>query len=251
MIYKNIHKFLENEQNKNIIFCVSNYQPYLLVENLIYSGLNHNIKITLFALDKKIAKYINKKFNNEINVVLYRNNQNEQNKVYQFGSKEWTTIVFFRYFITHEILKYNKNVIYCDTDIVIEKNFIKHINSKLKNNELIFQSNKVTCCTGFFAVKPNNFLIDFFSEENFNNLNYKKYGGDGGLSDQKFINKHLYILKKNKIKIKILDINIYPNGKHYYNNYKNLNNIFIIHFNCLKGNEKKIQKMKKHNKFYI
>lgn len=251
MIYNNTHIFLKNNNKKNIIFCVSNYQPYRLVQNLIQSGLNHKIPITLFALDKKIAKYINQIFKNKINVILYDNNKDKQDKVYQFGSKEWASITFYRYFITHEILKSGKNAIYCDTDIVIEKFFIEDIKSKLKNNEIVFQSNNINCCTGFFAAKPNKFLINFFSEENFNNLNYKKYGGDGGLSDQKFINKHLLFNKNSDIKIKLLDLKHYPNGKYFYENHYKLKYIYIIHFNCIRGNDKKIKKMIKHKKLYI
>ena len=65
-----------------------------------------------------------------------------------------------------------------------------------------------------------------------------------GWDDQIYINNH-----KHKLKYKMLPIELFPNGKYYYNNSANINP-YLIHFNWIVGDEKK-EKMRTYDKWYL
>ena len=81
----------------------------------------------------------------------------------------------------------------------------------------------------------------------FNPKNIKYFNKDIYFDDQGYLNSI-----KHKLKYKKLPLELFPNGKVFYENYEkiNKNNLFLIHFNWCKSNEKK-DKMKKYNCWYI
>ena len=91
----------------------------------------------------------------------------------------------------------------------------------------------------------NEFIQKDYSISFFKKFNYEKY-----TTNQKFFNK--YVLKSKILNIKFLNRNCYPNGHHYYRNYKDIDDMcYIIHFNCIIGYNTKIDKMKFYNKWYL
>ena len=84
-----------------------------------------------------------------------------------------------------------------------------------------------------------------------NNLKCYDFGGNGGSSDQKFFN-HYIGNHMNDFNCVILERNFYPNGNYFYENYELINDYcFIIHFNCLKGEYKKIKKIIEFDKLVV
>ena len=60
-----------------------------------------------------------------------------------------------------------------------------------------------------------------------------------------------YLIKnRRKFNYLKLDLDLFPNGPHYFR-YNDSLNPYIIHFNYLVGNNEKINKMKATNQWYV
>ena len=137
-----------------------------------------------------------------------------------------------------------------DTDVFINRNYTLDIKEKLREHDLYIQSNDKDCCTGFYAMKSTKKLINFFNRKHMiNKLKCYDFGGSGGPSDQKFFNHYIGGKNMKEFDCVLLERNFYPNGNHYYDNHDIINEYcYIIHFNCLKGEYKKIKKIIEYNK---
>jgi len=253
MIYENIDDFINDNNDHLVSFTVSTNNNLNLIQNLFESAKNNNIKLVLFALDKHICTFMNKLF--DIDIVMFMADENPHKDKefynYEFGSSEWKQIVYYRYFIAHRLLKEGKNIVYMDTDVYINRNYMVDIREQLRKNDLIIQTNGNSCCTGFFAIKSCRKLINFFSKRNMTELKYEDYGGTGGSSDQKFFN-HFIGNNMEKYNCAMLDRKFYPNGNYFYDNYDMINDYcYIVHFNCVQGEFKKIKRVIKYNKLLI
>ena len=251
MIFENIDEFINYNNDHLISFTVSTYNNLNLLRNLFTSASNNNLKLVFFALDKKIAEYINISFNVDVVLFLLDNQkENDDSFNYKYGSKEWVSIVYNRYFITHRLLKDGRNIVYMDSDVFINRNYILDIKEKLREHDLYIQSNDKDCCTGFFAIKSTKKLINFFNRKHMiNKLKCYEFGGSGGPSDQKFFNHYIGGKNMKEFDCILLERNFYPNGNYFYDNSDIINEYcYIIHFNCLKGEYKKIKKIIEHNK---
>ena len=248
MIYSSIENFLNQNNDHLVSYIVSNIGGLNLVKNCLLSAQKNNVKLVLFALDEEIAQIIEKDFS--VDIVLYLANL-KKGFTYTYGSFEWIDVVYNRYFIAHRLMKEGRNIVYLDTDVIINKNYILDIKKRLRNNDIVIQSNDKNCCTGFFAMKSNKKLIHFFNKKQMESKEYKKYGGNGGPSDQKFFN-HYIGSHMNEFNCVLLERDLYPNGQHYYDNHLEIEEkCFIIHFNCMQGEDKKIKRMKLYNKFFL
>jgi hypothetical protein len=111
-----------------------------------------------------------------------------------------------------------------DNDIVIQ-------------NDTLDDKDHTNLCSGFMFIKSSEKTIDLFDPKK-----VEKYAKPGW-GDQKYINKII-----SNLKYKVLPLQLFPNGMYYYNNTKL--NPMMIHFNWLRGHEKK-EKMITHKKWYI
>ena len=248
MIYNSIDDFLNINNDHLISYIVSNHGGITLVKNCLKSAHHHNVKLVLFALDEEIAKEVNTLF--DIDIVLYLVNI-DKTITYKYGTFEWINVVYNRYFIAHRLMKDGRNIVYLDTDVIINKDYTLDLKQRLRNNDIVIQSNGKNCCTGFFAMKSCNKLIHFFNKKKMTQKNYMNFGGNGGPSDQKFFN-HFIGENMKEFDCVLLDRDLYPNGQHYYDNHSTIDDqCFIIHFNCMQGEDKKIKRMKLYNKYYI
>lgn len=248
MIYSCIDDFLDVNNDHMVSYIVSNIGGLTLVKNCLLSAQKNNVKLVLFALDEEISQTIEKDFS--IEIVLFLANL-KKDFTYTYGSFEWIDVVYNRYFIAHRLMKEGRNIVYLDTDVLINKDYTLDIKRRLRQNNIIIQSNGINCCTGFFAMKSTPKLIQFFNKKKMESKEYRKFGGNGGASDQKFFN-HYIGENMNEFNCVLLDRDYYPNGQHYYDNHQEIEEkCYIIHFNCMQGEEKKIKRMKLYNKFYI
>ena len=241
MIYSCIEDFLNKNNDHLVSYIVSNIGGLTLVKNCLLSAQKNNVKLVLFALDEEIAQIIDKDF--YIEIVLYLANL-KKDHTYTYGSFEWIDVVYNRYFIAHRLMKEGRNLVYLDTDVLINKDYTLDIKEKLRNNNIIIQSNGKNCCTGFFAMKSTQKLVQFFNKKQMELKEYKKYGGNGGPSDQKFFN-HYIGEHMSEFNCVLLDRDLYPNGQHYYDNHLEIEDkCYIIHFNCMQGEQKKKKRIK-------
>jgi len=242
MIYNNIDDFLSDSQNELVIFCVGNAGLSSMITNLVQSGKNNNIHITVFALDDTIAKNLE----GITTVVKYKYNCTEGYNNY--ATKEFKLIAWRRYFIANVLLNNGKTFIYLDADCVINNHFVNDILKYLQetNCDCCIQFDSPNnYCTGFFAMKSTPRTVDVFNSDFFIKNNYLDY------LDQEFFNE-IIIKKYDLINIKVLDRDLFPNGNHYYKYYQSIDqNCKVIHFNCIVGLTKKINMMKKFKKWVI
>ena len=162
---------------------------------------------------------------------------------------------------TRDYLKQGYQVFCSDLDIVFLKNPIPYLKKMSRGYNIIFQNdyaeydngNEVSLfCTGFYFVNPSPLTVKLFDREVniFKQLNKINLKGTYDESDQNYINIKLKQKRFNKLQIKMLDKDIFPNGWWWLKNHSNLNPD-IIHYNCISGIENKIREMKKYNHWLI
>ena len=210
--------------------------------NLINSIKSNNIEIDLdiYVMDSFSLRYF-RKLNQNVYLIEGLNNK----KFLKQDSVNFGFYMLQKLKIIHAALLESENVIYLDGDIVIKKNFLSDLYSLEKNYDLLIQNDmnpkKPTVeylCAGFMKIKSNKKTIEFFNSKNISEELIMN-----GLHDQQYINENKHLLNYLK-----LPLDFYPNGAHFYENYKTINP-FIIHFNYVIGKEKK-KLMKKHNEWY-
>ena len=148
--------------------------------------------------------------------------------------------------IYKELLE-NDNVVYVDGDIVFKKQFKEYLSKFSPTSDIVFQNdlrpskpNREWVCAGFMYIKSNETTVKFFEPTKKLVKKFTKYK----THDQSYINKN-----KKKFSYEILPLDHFPNGAHYYENYKRLDP-YIIHFNYVRG-DKKLALMREHNEWYL
>ena len=138
MIYSCIDDFLDKNNDHLVSYIVSNIGGLTLVKNCLLSAQKNDVKLVLFALDEEIAQLIDKDFS--IEIVLYLANL-KKDFTYTYGSFEWIDVVYNRYFIAHRLMKEGRNLVYLDTDVLVNKNYTLDIKERLRiieNTDHIF-----------------------------------------------------------------------------------------------------------------
>jgi len=216
-------------------------------------GMDHNLIVT--CLDEKAYNYINKL---GVTTQFLKLNLKEKG---EFGSKDFYKITTQKPKIISDLIKkYNKIVVYSDTDIVFLKNFQEEIdNFKNGKNDMLFQDeSKIfkktgSYCTGFMFFKPNKkntIFLDKVHKTMLKNV-VKRPEKSGKLADQGVFGT---MLKTENIKFDTLDLYDFPNGKRYFDN---VNTVYknkipkIVHNNFIIGLENKINRFKKYNLWFI
>tara|TARA_B100000787_G_scaffold166269_2_gene151241 strand:- start:10746 stop:13265 length:2520 start_codon:yes stop_codon:yes gene_type:complete len=245
--------FRDNIFKDNIKLITLTNDGYMnLTENLLISmkkiGIQNLLKI--YCIGLKSYNYF-KKFYYYNHVVLidtqeeylknwveYKSMQNPDIE----GKKKWATITSYKiYAINNELIKGN-DVIFTDGDIVFEKNPIQYFIDNIGDSDLFIQNdnqdyNSRAMCTGMFYMKSNEKTLkitDFQTvSKNIDDFN----------NDQQYLRRF-----QNQLKVKYLDLDLFPNGKYYRD--KLPKNPYIIHFNY-DVSEHKIRRMKSFNKWYL
>jgi len=205
--------------------------------------INSKINLNCYCIGKKGYEYLN---NKKYNCFLIDEEENSNFQVFRKGN--WSNIVFNKFVIIYENLLKYKYVCITDGDIVFENtNFLQYLLENIGSNELLIQteyinSEKYVLCSGFMFIKSNSNTLRFFNPKYI-----EKNKNTSGWGDQIYVNDN-----KDKLKYKMLPIELFPNGKYYYNNNNNNNNIkpYLIHFNWIIGHEKKV-KMCSYGKWYL
>lgn len=231
-------------------------------ENCIKTIKNQNLddKLIVTALDDDAYQHISK-----LNVKTEKRKTNLKNEA-DFGTKDFYEITYNKLDIIKQNLeKYNKVVVYTDTDIVFLQDISDDVNKFVSSpTDILIQDdssnfkNSENYCSGFILFKPNDICIKVLQEA----LNIMKTNWDnrtwdtGGGADQKALQESIKNLKsQNKtIKLELLDLKEYPNGSRYFNNldttYKNYIPK-IVHNNFIIGTKNKIERFKKNNLWFI
>ena len=218
----------------------SGYIEY--TENCLKSleKIDSNINLNCYCIGKEGYEYLNSK---NYNCFLIDEEKNSNFQVFRQGN--WSNIVFNKFVIIYENLLKYKYVCITDGDIVFENaNFLQYLLENIGLNELLIQTEYIdeknyVLCSGFMFIKSNSNTLNFFNPKY---IEHKK--NTSGWGDQLYVNNN-----KHKLKYKRLPIELFPNGNYYYKNFNRLNP-YLIHFNWIIGNEKKV-KMQNHGKWYL
>jgi hypothetical protein len=172
----------------------------------------------------------------------------EQNSNLQsFRTGNWSNITHQKFKIIHENLLKYPFVCFTDGDIVYQSGaFYNYLFQNIGNNDMLIQNEGMEnsdishLCTGFMFIRSNEktrSIFDPASSEQFKNI--------VGWDDQVYINT-----VRNELKIGILPLDLFPNGRYYYKNFpvKKLSFIkrsepYLIHFNWIVGGHAKKQQM--------
>lgn len=228
----------------SITFTNFGYLQY--TKNLIASLNKNNVELDLrvFCIDEESEQELK---NNSVKTERFENNFLKRNNLISWDDKNFGTMMLYKFEMIYKYLLMYNSVLYLDSDIVIKRNIENYLISNLQNEDILFQNdtnpkypNKHTVCAGFMFIKSNKKTLKFFNPENLNIEKIIKYK----FHDQTFINKN-----KSKFKIKVLPLNLFSSGIHFYNNFGTYNPA-MIHFNYVVG-DKKIETIKKYGEWYV
>lgn len=174
-----------------------------------------------------------------------------------FNTPGFNDVVYKKLEITHkELLK--GNTVFCsDLDIVFLKDPLEYMVSFLDTHDIVFQKDHEKYCTGFFLVKPGALTIDLFDRSEKIQFDREKIKGRDFVArcDQGYINSKLNHKAEiyRDLKIKVLDIDLFPYGKRWYeapgNSYVP-KDPYMVHYNWIIGTDNKINRMKKYGHWY-
>lgn len=232
--------------NKKIQFVTFTNSGYINFTNNLLESIKINkidINLKIFAIDDDSFNYFK---NIHDNVERYYQEKFSSKLIHQ-KENNFGSLMLIKFDIIYRSLLENKYVGYIDGDIVIKKNIDGILLPIVKDLDILFQNDKrpskpnlINVCAGFMIINSNKKTKKFFKpSEKLNNkfLKYKTH-------DQTHINKNL-----NKFKYKMLPLDAFPNGPHFYTNHENLDP-YIVHFNYLLG-EKKEDSMKTYKEWYL
>ena len=167
------------------------------------------------------------------------NNSNFQS----FREGNWGDITFNKFKIIYENLLNYEYVCFTDGDIVFENSdFLQYLKDNIGSNDMLVQSEGdeyENFCSGFMYIKSNEITRELFNPDNV--ILHKR---ERDWDDQIYLNE---IRKTVQLNYKKLPLELFPNGKYYYNNEPS--SPYMIHFNWVVGNQK-YDKMKQYGKWY-
>jgi len=239
----NFDKFLPEFYDNVKLITVTN-TPYLdITKNCIKSIDRINIKcpVKIFTIDETC--YNTLKSENYEDVQSLGDVCKETS---QYCDKNWSLVTMQKIVSIRKQLDLSNIVIYIDGDIVVEDSrFITYCYEKLTKNKDLdmltqceWKGKNVTdeICSGFLAIKSNDKTKKMFDMDT-----SRKYP-----NDQHFVNS-----KRQMVNYEMLPIELYPNGKYYYEERNNTKiSPYLIHFNFIKFSNK-MSKMKSLQKWYI
>jgi hypothetical protein len=170
----------------------------------------------------------------------------EKNSNFQIiRTGNWSNIVYHKFEIIHKNLLTHDFVCITDGDIVYKNHkFMKFLLNKIGSRELLIQNDMLsndktdTLCSGFMFIKSTQNTVSLFDP-----INVKEFRDKEGWGDQIYINSI-----KDRFNYKALPLELFPNGRFYYENHEKIRP-YLVHFNWVKGNEKK-EKMKKYGVWF-
>jgi len=259
---------------KNLYFIITNYGYLDIVKNFLQRCIELDSillnSLVIVCLDKTSYNALGKYTKYGCILLVDECDDSITDKFLEWQSTDYKTLVFYKLNIKTKILKmfHNiyDNIIYIDTDIWINNNFITLLNTYLANSDydVIFQDgedyllNHDECteiidsklvykhycysyCTGFMIMNTKNYqkiIDDLFT------YNHKDMSENSG--NQSFINKQLL---SSDLKILTLPKSVFPNLSVDYL-YKQNKNYWMLHYTYVTG-KNKISNMKINNHWLL
>ena len=250
VLVENIHSSLKQTTDAdNIAFITLTNDGYLdytinCIESL--KKINSNVNLKCYCVGEEGTNLLNNMgYSTELIPSLNKTLTGFQS----FKNNGWADITYQKFDIIYKNLLTHKYVCFTDGDIVYENpDFFNYLLNNIKKKDFIIQSEGQNndqgnqLCTGFIFIRSNEKTISLFNPVNVKK--HKQKVGNKKWNDQFYINEF-----KHTVKYKLLPLELFPNGKYYYNNYRKIKP-YMIHFNWVIGHTKK-EKMIQYKKWYI
>ena len=202
--------------------------------------IGHENSLTSYVIGESSYNTLRKKGHP---CVLIDEMKSKHEKLYYYRKNGWGDLMFQKIKIVHSMLKTHKYVCITDGDIVFEDpNFMNYCIENIKDLDILFQSNKLNdeekvICGGFAFIKSNEKTLKMYDISDIQPKNIK--------TEQDFLKGRM---KKYDIKKDCLPLELYPNGRYYYENRNK--SPYMIHFNWITTDRKK-GRMQKMGKWYL
>lgn len=231
-----------NPEIKFITLTNDGYINYTLnclksLENIGFEGT-----LKCYAIGKAATKTLTDK-GYDAEILESTSNGDNQFRIYR--KPGWNAIMKRKFDIIHKHLLTHQFVCFTDGDIVFcKKDFLDFCRKEIGEADLLIQNDtmvdglKKNLCAGFMFIKSTETTRRIFEP----NEATRNIGP--AWDDQKYVNWN-----KNKMKIKLLPLALFPNGRYYYKNCQRIDPK-MIHFNWVQGHVK-MGKMKRHKKWFL
>lgn len=229
------HRTEEPFTTDNVIFITLTNNGYIDYTLNCYKSMN-NLNMNLHSY--VIGKEAYDKLKGRERTLLPSNDT----EFSEFRKGNWHNITKQKFKIIHDNLKHYKYVCFTDGDIVYKKNVIDYCFEHIGGNDILIQNDTLddddhsNLCSGFMFIRSNDKTKRLF------NPTIATKDAKEGWGDQMYINSI-----KEKLKYKMLPLNLFPNGQYYY---KYQPKSYLIHFNWIVGHKKK-DKMKSYGYWFI
>jgi len=225
-----------------------------LLKSLDLSGTKERLKI--YCLDRECYEAFRKKKRDAVLMEalppqgcredLSREDiMREMTDFQRYRTGQWHNIVVNKLAMIHQELLKNEYVLIVDGDIVFQHDgVIEYLLNVIEDNDICVQNETVDedspgVCSGFMFIRSNNKTIESFSPRNY------LHQASEGWGDQEYVQE---LCNQKKLKFHFLPLDLFPNGRFYYKNYRTIAP-WVIHFNWASGHYKKML-MIKHGKWF-
>jgi len=234
------------DDKKTVLATITNQGYLLYTLNMLKSLKQFGIdkKVFIVCIDKKSATTLKK-----LGYIVYCIDDDKLGKFCPWNSPGYDKICYLKLELIYRLLSLNTNVLLIDGDIVFKKDPVPDIDMWIKDtifdiwiqNDSQENNNINNMCTGYMYIKSSDRLIKLY--DCVSELGRKKYmecAFDN--NDQTYFNKFV----KPACIMSPLLLELYPNGKMYYENTNRLkDSAILVHFNWVQGHLKLV-KMKEH-----
>ena len=255
----------------DITFCTLTTYGYMeftinCINSLKKIGIHD--KLQVYCTDKISYDKIKPQYENTFYIeqdIFDTGKPNNKNGMIVFEDKSrFGRTMILKLLVIYTCLKKSKYVLFTDGDIFYHKpGFFEYLLNKIGDKNMLVQNDKMdghvscgdhlpVCCAGFMFIKKNNDTLEMFNYETKNTLYRSLFDTSerGGWFDDQLYLRKLKNVHNDIAKIEILPSELFPTWYVHMNRGSDINNFkktwgnkYLLHYNYIKGWEKK-RKMK-------
>lgn len=241
----NVTDFQDVQYEGNIVLTIGNYGYRHMISNLLWNlELKTNLlhQTVVFSYDRDLIVYLKQQHPTVFVYYLPFDMVSDFNfkDAVAFKEQNWDALTLYKLYAIWYLLSNTKyNVYYTDSDIYYIKSVMNYIKMNSGEYEMMIQEG-VPYCSGMIYAKNNEFNLNLFNPKSWRECN---------TDDENFIKQYVAENKLQK-KVGLFPKETFPNGliwrkrKEEVKKQLRLKKYYLIHFNYIKGIDKKKDKMK-------
>ena len=236
--------------NKTILTTVTNYGYILYTLNMLKSLKRFDRldkKVLIVCMDNKSDSILKNLGYNTYLIDL------QLPKFISYNKEGYDLICYYKLLFIYKVIELGYNIFYFDGDVVFRNNPLNNIiywNNSNKDiwiqNDTMKNNDYGNMCMGVIFVKSTYKSIKEFNCDTSDAYNYYKTICAFDNNDQTYFNNRI----KSNLNIGLMSLELYPNGKYFYNNPQLKETCILVHFNWIEGH-KKLIKIKEYNMWLL